>query len=559
MATTISPESLKRIFFFTYAPWHHQTQVRTSHVCRYWREVALAYSDLWCTVTFSGHFPSNITLLHACSERARPKLVEVRVTGCRIPHAKFINILEAFMSNAERIQSIQLFEMGANDIQRLDFRMPNLELMHMDRNSDTDEPQLKPIVCQFPRLNHLRLAGTFCPWDWSLSNFASLTQLYMVDCWSKNRPLLTSLLSMLGACPLLKRLDVIRCLPNGLETSMGEDTAIQTISLPALSILEIDDYAVNTSNFLIHVDVPVSCAIGLTFYYGSAIETREHDKPEAACAAVSWAVSQQGDSLRDIKCLRMRISCEPEADSDAEEDRHRRGAEGGWDIELTCIRSCQQGTESKYLEVRLIPDVRNVETGKPHWEACSILLAQSTVALSSGSFVPTCLHIDGTEAPEDKIFELGLKWDQILQHFPAVERIEVEGSCLDLLLDDLGVIPGVEPNCPALKHVTIHFTGKDGRRDRAVRTCIGLRAAAGKRFATLTFTTPAPISATRNQIHPDPEKAFNGEYLAYVRGLVDDVRCIYRPPPWWEAEVELAEIIPMLDITGLPPDAFVIP
>ncbi|OCH91744.1 hypothetical protein OBBRIDRAFT_825147 [Obba rivulosa] len=529
MATRIPKECLSRILLDARQDvvglkrCYRGEWIGLSHVCRYWRSVALATPDLWSYITLPGDQLVDIDFLKTCLARSKGRLVDIDVSGQDIPDDVQAALMEIITLSAERIRAFRLLTLAMFAAHPLDCRMPNLVKLSFTRRWRVDLPEFEPTVDQFPRLKDLQLRGDMCPWQWHLSTFTSLTHLQFDGCCRQTYTKET-FLDILDTCPRLQSLTLKNSLPLGLGLIV-EDAPHRVVSLPALHSLTIWDRSVNIAPSIVHIDWPSTCIVKVIICYSSAFEVDEYDEVDLAPTLISHVLRRwEGGGFHSIGCVFLDIAESEVMEGDYEEDSDSE-RQGGWSLSVGAKQPHSQRSASSHsLTINLVPDVEVPDNGPPDCVACNTLLLHVLSTISSCG--PICLHISVSRMEDREFFALGLKWDDVLQRFPQIERLEVQGNCIDLLLDDLGVIPGADPNCPDLKRVVVHFPSTSDRRMiRALKTCVSLREAVGKRFQTVVLVAPRMI---RNRRVVTPEEFFSKQYVAWIGSFVDNVHCVHQ-------------------------------
>ncbi|KAI0045362.1 hypothetical protein FA95DRAFT_1521476 [Auriscalpium vulgare] len=230
--------------------------IKVTHVCHYWREVALAHSALWERVSFSIG-PEWTEELLARSKGA-PIIVDLR--GAR-PSRQYPwkDHLHKHLGHMKALYMDPEFPTGSTGIEFLAIPAPMLEIFDFcytqyftpgrRRSPLTVSPPLPLFADHAPRLRSLSLCG-WNPTPWSSPLFKSLTYLKIIgdahgrssnSGESESFPIFPSIHALVGALRTLEAIETLiigDCLPLALADI--DPSSGYTISLPRLTLLVVD-------------------------------------------------------------------------------------------------------------------------------------------------------------------------------------------------------------------------------------------------------------------------------------------------------------------------------
>jgi len=232
---------------------HAATPLAISHVCGYWREVALNTPGLWVNIEFRMHtsaVPSYLT-------RSRLSPVNLQV---ELPPNH--SVMNAFVTDGPRIRSLHCHSARQDDddsvFECLKFPAAKLKVLIVDLNHhnyipfpDTPRPEL--FGGHTPRLNVLTLRSV--PWLPS-NRIGTLTHLYISDQFVSS---LTNLVDFLSGAPSLQDLVLVQLMRRNMI-----DVDCPSVHLPHLRRLVIGDVtAAFAAALLSHITLPADIAIRL--------------------------------------------------------------------------------------------------------------------------------------------------------------------------------------------------------------------------------------------------------------------------------------------------------
>ncbi|KAI0919604.1 hypothetical protein AcV5_001625 [Taiwanofungus camphoratus] len=230
-------------------------------VCGYWRAVAVSTPKLWSQIDLG----KGVAFLRLCLERSQNAAADI---FCRTWVLETPEIVEALLPHVHRIRSLRMSTTESLHpsleelLPLLNFPMPRLETLVLNPsnpyNNWQDELLFKPIVNQFPSLQHLSLSFVGIPWKSPV--YKGLRSLSLSN-HGKCPPLsIDAFLNMMEACPCLEQLALSE---SGPSPPPEVDTAPypppkRVVSLPKLRQLEVMNVPVNVSYLLDHLAIPAS-------------------------------------------------------------------------------------------------------------------------------------------------------------------------------------------------------------------------------------------------------------------------------------------------------------
>ncbi|KAH9935078.1 hypothetical protein B0H21DRAFT_894338 [Amylocystis lapponica] len=252
--------------------------IRLTHVCRYWREIALMTPTLWSKIYLAEDSDPesegiNPILLHTCLLRSVPSKVDIVVLKAADEDASAI--LKDLRQHADRIRLLRIrFGAVSELLPFLSFPMPFLEELYLspkheyEKGSRDEDPYaaeedryedyvLNLLPGQVPRLRSLTLKGGVAI-SWDPEVLSSLVHLDVSGILErKNALVMDDLLDLLDACHNLESLVMDGCLP----TRDYDDRSTQSgriVSCTKLRRLHLTDKARKIHLLLTHLAIP-SC------------------------------------------------------------------------------------------------------------------------------------------------------------------------------------------------------------------------------------------------------------------------------------------------------------
>lgn len=262
LAGSLPPELLVKVFTFcTPSPSLERYRVpdpykwiHVSHVCHYWRMIALSNVQLWTFVA-----PRGTEQARELLSRSRQMLIDVqslcnldRHLPClsvlleQLPRTRILSLIADY-----RVHSVALSQVAA----------PHLKAITLI-NSGGHEPLPRFVyqICPLS-LEHLVLSGW--SFSWGCSVFRPTIVRLAISVGRPRPVVFTSphvweqMLEALDSMPLLQSLDIKNILPQ------PPFPTTKRIELPNLSSLHITDTGVSCGHFLSSVDCPTSLSISL--------------------------------------------------------------------------------------------------------------------------------------------------------------------------------------------------------------------------------------------------------------------------------------------------------
>jgi hypothetical protein len=270
----LPPEVLARVFHFLVFedPACSREQnlgwIRSTHVCRFWRQVALGDSSLWTTI--SG-ISTNAEFISEMLSRARnaPLDIEIVLSG-----ASGREVLRMCHPHPFHTRKLRLFSPSTlrSDSVRAIYRREAPALEHFELGVSGTSPitirgldRTTLFKGQAPRLRTFSLSQVFIPW--SHIPRGQLTQLKIVlfnDLPLHDAPQndLNELIDFLINCPVLETLVLEHCLPFRLNHN-NQISRGQTIHLPRLSSVCLLGPSSRITNLMKMLKLPSSTKLHL--------------------------------------------------------------------------------------------------------------------------------------------------------------------------------------------------------------------------------------------------------------------------------------------------------
>jgi hypothetical protein len=268
----IPPEVLARIFHLLVLeepPCSRQQDldwIRVTHVCHFWRQVALGDSSLWATISC---IPTNTELISEMLAHARDAPLDIDIGAQRR------EVILMFLPHLHHTRKLRLYNLSMlhSDILQTIYDLEAPVLEHLELGVSASFPTFFQDLGgttlfkgQAPRLQTLFLIQVLVPW--SLIPRGQLTQLKIVLSNGVSPTVIppavesgdfNQLIDLLANCPGLETLVLEHCLPSQLaQFSHG-----QTIHLPRLSRLCLGGSSSCIMNLMKMLRVPSSTTLHL--------------------------------------------------------------------------------------------------------------------------------------------------------------------------------------------------------------------------------------------------------------------------------------------------------
>ncbi|KDQ51397.1 hypothetical protein JAAARDRAFT_41247 [Jaapia argillacea MUCL 33604] len=237
--------------------------IAVTHVCRHWREVALATPRLWCSLPFQR--PKWVPEMIVRS-RLAPLHVTVNRRTMTSQYPRPLPQIHSALEHMSRIRSLVL-ELPASDLRTLSLSPPapalnTLTLFNWGTRNTFPIPE-DAFGLVTPSLRRLDLTG--CTPSWGSPMFNGLTSLRVKNnsVAESGRPTFTRLLEILSGNPQLESLALIDCLSSPSSDSHPRNPAVR---LPMLTFLHLEDEALGCSHLLSSLSVPPTTSLKLSSF-----------------------------------------------------------------------------------------------------------------------------------------------------------------------------------------------------------------------------------------------------------------------------------------------------
>ncbi|KAK7051570.1 hypothetical protein VNI00_004549 [Paramarasmius palmivorus] len=229
-----------------------------THVCRFWRSVALDDASLWTSFQFGHRHLSQIIL-----ERSKALPLDLwyfHHTGRKSYFDDEDELLETLRRHLHRTESLHLTICIAQNedvrfLHRLVQPAPILRALEINSN-DGFTLSADFLAGEAPSLTNLRIRSAYLSWESPL--LANLTHLELRGNSRSNIPTTSQLVKALRAMPLLENLVLRGILPNII------DAAMECVALPRLHELDISGNIYQCTGLLRLVSFPVTTVLSIS-------------------------------------------------------------------------------------------------------------------------------------------------------------------------------------------------------------------------------------------------------------------------------------------------------
>ena len=269
----LPPEILVRVFHFLVLKEYPLSRkggvgwIRVTHVCRYWRQVALDDSSLWAKI-WGDPTNRNLKWISELLARAKNAPLDIEFNDVDMPSEKALLIIPQHLSRTRRLR-FQVHDLSAlhyGSVQDI-FSQEAPALEHFELRVNWDTSYYFPAHAQDLQVGGNMLFKGHVPRLWTFSLFqpvihwpliprGQLTQL-KIKCpieyvHPPGKLSIDQLVDLLVNCPALEILELESCLPSQL-TEFPHD---RTISLPHLSRLRLCGSTSRVMNTLTMLKLP---------------------------------------------------------------------------------------------------------------------------------------------------------------------------------------------------------------------------------------------------------------------------------------------------------------
>ncbi|KAF5333542.1 hypothetical protein D9611_002725 [Ephemerocybe angulata] len=249
--------------------WGDFVWIRVTHVCRHWREVALACIPLWTNL--STGFLKSTNIAEVLFQRSRAAPIELNNFTWDPEHP---DLLQRIVSQPSRLRSLCLESYKDGYVNRpTRFKFKSLFANYTDAAPILERLILKAYARDFvpqgflsggaPSLTHLTLFDTKLAWG-DLPLAAGLTHLHLEDGDNGRflqRPTFQEFTDALKQLPSLQYLILMGYLPLDTPHSLPRSPPSPPVHLPLLQVLKLADFSDKIADVLGVVRVPAVCAV----------------------------------------------------------------------------------------------------------------------------------------------------------------------------------------------------------------------------------------------------------------------------------------------------------
>jgi F-box-like len=255
----LPPELLRVIFKACADPpydplcWFYTTSIQwiaITHVCRYWRSVALGYSDLWKRLRFSNPDATKEMIRRSKGANLEVIIDPLREFDRSITESTFIPML---LPELHRVSVLNLIhpDLLQSLVDGFVSAAPKLEYLYLSGPCDTNIFYIPDTIFsrETPALHSLELHKCV----FTSPSPSSGTVSYPNSPIGHNPSTISQIVSFLRGTPLLHTLVF-----DGVLPFVGTDDAYPNLVLPKLSRLELTSSFASCTNFLEHIIIPVT-------------------------------------------------------------------------------------------------------------------------------------------------------------------------------------------------------------------------------------------------------------------------------------------------------------
>ncbi|EMD32706.1 hypothetical protein CERSUDRAFT_99083 [Gelatoporia subvermispora B] len=380
-----------------------------THVCRLWRDTALASPVLWSSVRVWGRRSQDVQFARMCLQRAHSAPVDILVEGEGTAPV-VAGIIALAQEHSKHVRCLKLMvEETEEQVFRLGFPMPMLQTLELraarDIASESSVGQdFVPDPIHLPRLRELALENVNNPWEWNSSIFAPLTSFELSGYCYDAEPTETQFIGVLSALRNVATLTLVRSVCDWSRTS-GEDLAT-VVSLPALRHLTVLHWPSHIQAVINTLEIPIQAAIHLTFCQladnSDECVLVEHVSKKILSRGTVTSTEDGSDSM-ELSCCAMSLSTSAD-----------------WTMELQCRTSCLLQDTPEPLPLR-VTFAQWDEENDPVPTAEVMLMHLNAFCSAVASYGFECLHYAGSSMCDgDNIIS------QFLPCFHDIQLLEIE-------------------------------------------------------------------------------------------------------------------------------------
>jgi hypothetical protein len=263
-ASKLPPELLSRVFHVLATDsrldyhTHNLAWITVTHVCRRWRQTAIADLTLWRHIDFGMARPCILEML----KRAQSTAISCRLISRNPARPEHLEFFESAITT-------HLYHVAELDVTLPSYQFsfihvfsspaPMLEAIQLQASiQDTHKPlpQLPPTAFAVNVLRSLILSDICLPWE--TISLGTLERLEIIfSSFSAARPSLSRLLYLLSNTPCLRVLKLVHCLPIAGQNIMPTDP----LEFVQLDLLEIEGTISECNIVLNSMRIPSTCSL----------------------------------------------------------------------------------------------------------------------------------------------------------------------------------------------------------------------------------------------------------------------------------------------------------
>ena len=220
--------------------------IAVTHVCRHWRETAMAFPFLWSTIDSDSALAALAFLNRSAASSLRVYLRDAAYGSRYSPSLERARFMQSIAHHSDRFLELHIqpqFRYGSKILQALSRPAPHLKSLSVMLNLGKDEPQELPMLFngRTPELERLTLANFT---TWPGNDFGpNLTHLCLLDQHPRGRMSMRDFVEFLGSCQRLQELVLVDAGPLvGFSTLETSPILNELVRLNDLRVLHIGSW-----------------------------------------------------------------------------------------------------------------------------------------------------------------------------------------------------------------------------------------------------------------------------------------------------------------------------